>query len=241
MHNEVGRRLLLLLSRILGLPDSYLWDNVADKGPVLPHSSYCRFQVYHPIPLEQRPTATRLLQGHTDFGTTTLLPSQPITCLQMVGADGEWRYVPYRKGALLCNLGDVTEILSGGVFKATRHRVVKPVADQADYERISIVSFNHADQQLSLQPLLGECLERSERMVLKVDAPLLQKLGVRKESQVYGAFARAIEEGEQLPKFGEWKTLRNKMAERVPDKIVMIDGKAHSEHIIGSVKVYREV
>ena len=122
MHNQVGKRLLLLLSRILGLPDDYLWNEVPGKDSVLPHSSYCRFQVYHPIPPAERATTQNILPNHTDHGATTFLPSQPVTCLQMLGQDGVWRYLPHKKDHLVCNLGDVMEILSGGIFKATRHR-----------------------------------------------------------------------------------------------------------------------
>jgi isopenicillin N synthase-like dioxygenase len=57
-----------------------------------------------------------------DHGVCTLIPSQPITCLQMCGADGVWRYVPYVKDTVVANLGDVMEVASGGIFKATRHR-----------------------------------------------------------------------------------------------------------------------
>jgi hypothetical protein len=34
--------------------------------------------------------------------------------------------------------------------------VTKPVADQLDFERISVCSFNHANQDLIMAPLLGE-------------------------------------------------------------------------------------
>lgn len=62
------------------------------------------------------------MHGHTDYGTTTMLASQPITCLQMLSNDGIWRYVKYEPDRLLVNLGDALEVLSGGHFKATRHK-----------------------------------------------------------------------------------------------------------------------
>ena len=158
MHNHVGQRLYILLSRILGLPDNYLWDQVPGKGAVLPHSSYCRYQVYHPI---EDDDTQNILPNHTDHGAHTFLPSQPVTCLQMLGQDGQWRYVPFKKGAMVCNLGDVMEILSGGILKATRHRVCRPPKDQASYERVSVCSFNHARQDLTLSPLMGGCLNGS--------------------------------------------------------------------------------
>lgn len=173
MHNHVGRRLLILLSRILGLPDNALWEKIPGKNAILPHSSYCRFQVYHPLGEKDRATTENILPNHTDHGATTFLPSQPISCLQTLGEDKKWRWVPYRKGALVCNLGDVMEIVSGGILKATRHRVCKPPADQQQYERVSVCSFNHADQELLLEPLHGErpfsCLKPSSLVVFKND------------------------------------------------------------------------
>lgn len=46
---------------------------------------------------------------HTDFGTTTLLFSVPITCLQIWGRDQVWRYVKYNPGSLVVNIGDTLE------------------------------------------------------------------------------------------------------------------------------------
>lgn len=46
---------------------------------------------------------------HTDYGTTTLLFSVPVTALQIWGADNKWRYVPYKPGALVINLGETLE------------------------------------------------------------------------------------------------------------------------------------
>ena len=53
-----------------------------------------------------------------------------------------WYYVPYKPGALVINIGDTLEIVSGGHFKATRHRVFKPPVDQRNSDRLSLVQFN---------------------------------------------------------------------------------------------------
>lgn len=47
---------------------------------------------------------------HTDHGTTTMLFSVPITALQ-IWKDNRWQFVPYKRGALVINLG---ECLEGG-------------------------------------------------------------------------------------------------------------------------------
>lgn len=119
------------------------------------------------------------MHGHTDFGLTTLLFSVPISCLQIWGRDEAWHYVPYKAGALVINIGEVRgllirvasrrlrcrppclaqtlEIVSGGHFKATRHRVYKPPADQLREERLSLVLFNSSVGNLRMTPAAGEC------------------------------------------------------------------------------------
>lgn len=169
MHNEVNPRLLVLFSRILGLPDNYLWEHVNTKGGILGETSYHRYQVYHPFEIKDVQDATLIMHGHTDYGTTTIIPSQPITCLQLLGNDDVWRYVKYEPHRLLVNLGDALEVVSGGHFKATRHKgewllhpslylvlispVVKPPKDQLQYPRLALISFNHAQKDLPLRPL----------------------------------------------------------------------------------------
>lgn len=87
------------------------------------------------------PPADTSPNSHTDHGTTTLLFSVPISCLQIWGRDEKWHYVRYEPGALVVNIGETLEsksrhidfkprsmanwhgpVLSGGHFKATRHR-----------------------------------------------------------------------------------------------------------------------
>ncbi|KAL3294026.1 Clavaminate synthase-like protein [Colletotrichum asianum] len=125
MTNQVNRRLLVLLSRILGMPDNFLWGKVSARGSAgdsLPGTSYHRHMVYHKWDPEEYDKSSLIMHGHTDFGTLTLLPSQPVSCLQMLNAENEWRWVGYEPGRLLVNLGDALDVISGGQFKATRHK-----------------------------------------------------------------------------------------------------------------------
>jgi isopenicillin N synthase-like dioxygenase len=57
------------------------------------------------------------------------------------------------------NIGDTLEIVSGGHFKATRHRVYKPPADQLTQERLSLVLFNSSLGDLRMGPATGKCQE----------------------------------------------------------------------------------
>ena len=125
MANQVNRRLLVLLSRVFGIPDNFLWNKVSARGSAgesLPGTSYHRHMVYHGWDPKDYEESSLIMHGHTDFGTLTLLPSQPVSCLQMLSADGKWRWVKYEPGRLCVNLGDDLEVISGGQFKATRHK-----------------------------------------------------------------------------------------------------------------------
>lgn len=156
LTKSVNRRLLTLFSRVLELPDDYLWDNVQSHGSPT-GEGYFRHALFRPVQKQTAESSKGLrMHGHTDFGLTTLLFSVPISCLQIWGRDEEWHYVPYKPGALVVNIGDTLEIVSGGHFKATRHRVFKPPADQLNEERLSLVLFNSSVGDLRMTPAKGQ-------------------------------------------------------------------------------------
>jgi isopenicillin N synthase-like dioxygenase len=156
LTKSVNRRLLTLFSRVLELPDDYLWDNVQSHGSPT-GEGYFRHALFRPVQKQTEEASKGLrMHGHTDFGLTTLLFSVPISCLQIWGRDEQWYYVPYKPGALVINIGDTLEIVSGGHFKATRHRVFKPPVDQLNEERLSLVLFNSSVGDLRMAPALGK-------------------------------------------------------------------------------------
>lgn len=156
LTKSVNRRILTLFSRVLELPDDYLWDNVQSHGSPT-GEGYFRHALFRPVEQSTREKSKGLrMHGHTDFGLTTLLFSVPISCLQIWGQDEKWYYVPYKPGALVINIGDTLEIVSGGHFKATRHRVFTPPADQLHEERLSLVLFNSSVGDLRMTPAACE-------------------------------------------------------------------------------------
>lgn len=190
---NVNHRLLKLLSRCLELPDYYLWDNIqAHGGPV--NDGYFRHALFYPLEAEhkERMAGVRMM-GHTDYGTTTMLFSVPVTALQICPKrDGQWKYVKYNPGALIINLGDALEIVSAGQFKATLHKVAAAPADQEQTERLSIVLFNAAAPDLLLAPI--------------DESPLIQREGYNNASYgVFNEFQKAREAGMQLPTCKQWR------------------------------------
>jgi isopenicillin N synthase-like dioxygenase len=79
MSGSVNRRLLKLLSRSLELPDDYLWSTVQSAdGPV--GDGYFRHALFYPLVGDDKARRKGVrMYGHTDYGTTTLLFSVPVT------------------------------------------------------------------------------------------------------------------------------------------------------------------
>ncbi|KAH9834993.1 Clavaminate synthase-like protein [Rhodofomes roseus] len=125
--------------------------------------SYVRMMKYYPRSADDEVNAKQVwLKGHTDIGTVTILWSQPVTSLQVLMPDGQWRYVRHIDNALVVNSGDAMEFLSGGFYKPTVHRVVQPPQDQRGYNRLSVIFFAMTDDNVKLVP--------------RAESPVLQNL-----------------------------------------------------------------
>jgi isopenicillin N synthase-like dioxygenase len=85
---------------------------------------------------------------HTDYGLLTLLAQDRHGGLQ-VKAPGGWIEAPPIEGALVCNIGDMLERLTGGRFKSTPHRV----RNTSGCDRLSFPLFFDPDFLAPMRPL----------------------------------------------------------------------------------------
>ena len=91
---------------------------------------------------EQKTIEGVWLGGHTDFGSLTLLFSQPMCSLQVRREqDGQWQFVKHLPGGMVVNAGQFMDWLTGGFFKAAIHRVAAPPNDQRNHERCGVFYF----------------------------------------------------------------------------------------------------
>ncbi|ODO02042.1 flavonol synthase [Cryptococcus wingfieldii CBS 7118] len=231
LTGSVNRRLLTLFSRVLELDDDYLWDNVQSQGSPT-GEGYFRHALFRPVEKTTEEASKGLrMHGHTDFGLTTLLFSLPVSCLQIWGKDEQWYYVPYKPGALVINIGETLEIVSGGHFKATRHRVYKPPADQLKTERLSLVQFNSSVGDLRMTPA--------------AKSPLIQREGCVEEQGVYKEFKRVMDLGVSVPTNQQWREIQIAEAtdptdterNRVGSDQVVVNGKLMQTREYYGVKV----
>jgi len=149
----IGHRILRLMARAGGVDAEKLLGMHRFE-----ESSGCHLR-YLQYPPERDPKDEaedpRRIMPHTDFGTLTLLFSQPVSGLQILQPDGEWRYVePSDYGPIVCNVGDILMSMTGGKFQSTWHTVRRPVGVQKDCVRYSMIYFIRPEDDCIVQPLV---------------------------------------------------------------------------------------
>jgi isopenicillin N synthase-like dioxygenase len=87
--------------------------------------------------------------AHRDTGFLSFVHQDDVGGLQ-VERDGHLVDVPAIRGALVVNVGEMFQLVTGGYFKATVHRVVSP---PPGIERISIAYFFNPKLEATLAPL----------------------------------------------------------------------------------------
>ena len=89
-----------------------------------------------------------LAHAHVDTGFMTLLAQDGVEGLQAQHLDGTWLDVPPQENALAVNFGKVLELWTGGLIRATRHRVLGTGRD-----RYSVPFFYEARPDAVIAPL----------------------------------------------------------------------------------------
>ena len=85
---------------------------------------------------------------HTDYGLLTLLLQDEVPGLQVRTPDG-WLDAPPIPGTLVCNIGDMLDRLTGGLYRSTPHRVL----NTGGRERLSFPLFFDPDFPARVTPL----------------------------------------------------------------------------------------
>jgi isopenicillin N synthase-like dioxygenase len=142
------------VSLSLGLDDGYFAREYTGEPTVL-------FRIFH-YPAA-RPNEAAFAQSwgvgeHTDYGLLTLLAQDAFGGLQ-VRTPGGWIAAPPVEGALVCNIGDMLERLTGGRFKSTPHRVL----NESGRDRLSFPLFFDPDFLAPMKPLPAAATDAARR------------------------------------------------------------------------------
>ncbi|RFO96161.1 isopenicillin N synthase family oxygenase [Rhodoferax lacus] len=90
------------------------------------------------------------IHPHKDFNFLTFLSHDPVGGLEVRRLDGTWLDAHCPPDALVLNVGDMLELLSGGRLVSTPHRVV----NRSGRQRMSFPYFSVPRHDVRVQPLL---------------------------------------------------------------------------------------
>lgn len=128
-----AEELLVAIGEFLGYDEGYCRGMIRDGNSVL--------RVIHYPDVEGAvPGAVRAAE-HEDINLLTVLPVSTKPGLELLTREGEWVGVETPPGVMVCDTGDMMQLLTGGRMPATTHRVVNP--DGADGGRMSMPFFLH--------------------------------------------------------------------------------------------------
>jgi len=179
IHSDIINPLLRLIALSLELDEDYfiqMHDHSANA------ETFLRFVKYFPPPEEDEQKSGGVwLKGHTDFMTLTLLFSQPISSLQIFNKEGQWKWVRHVENGVLVNIGEAVEFLTGGYYKPTIHRVRQPPEDQRNKDRVGLLYFCSAHDDIVFKPI--------------AESPVLQRAGTSESRVLDGKYPTAGEYG----------------------------------------------
>ena len=112
---DLGQRLLRAMATGLGLPAGWFEAHLTADPVTL-------FRVFH-YPAVPADDSAWGVAEHTDYGLLTVLAQDGNGGLEVRRADGTWIAVPPDRTAFVCNLGDMLERMTGGLYRSTPHRV----------------------------------------------------------------------------------------------------------------------
>ncbi|CAN5579618.1 isopenicillin N synthase family oxygenase [soil metagenome] len=114
---RLGQAVLAGAAMGLGLEPSWFVDHLTADPLIL-------FRIFHYPPQPPAPEEDQWGVGeHTDYGLLTILAQDEHGGLQVRAPGGGWLDADPLPGSFVCNLGDMLERLTGGLYRSTPHRV----------------------------------------------------------------------------------------------------------------------
>ncbi|MBL4587225.1 MAG: isopenicillin N synthase family oxygenase [Flavobacteriales bacterium] len=107
------------------------------------------FRIFH-YPAQRKKEETWGVGEHTDYGLLTILKQDNVGGLQ-VKANGKWIEAPVIENTFICNIGDMLDCMTGGLYRSTPHRV----RNISDKNRLSFPLFFDPDFDAEVKPILG--------------------------------------------------------------------------------------
>jgi len=138
----VGHAILRGVALSLELPMDY-FEATITKNP------FILFRIFHYPAQEPKPDVWGVGE-HTDYGLLTILKQDQVGGLQ-VQSRGNWIEAPPITNTFICNIGDMLDRMTGGLYRSTPHRVL----NISGKDRLSFPLFFDPDFDVVVKPITG--------------------------------------------------------------------------------------
>lgn len=143
-QEDFAMRLLDAVAIYLGFAPTTFRDMTRDGNSVL------RVIHYPDLGAPPEPGSIRAAQ-HEDINLMTVLPASTRPGLELMTRDGRWMAVESPPDVMVCDTGDMMQLLTSGRLPATTHRVVNP--EGSDGGRMSMPFFLHPHPDYVIRPV----------------------------------------------------------------------------------------
>ncbi|MCI0358781.1 MAG: hypothetical protein L0211_09895 [Planctomycetaceae bacterium] len=142
---QVGHALMASLAISLGVEETYFADRYTRDPLIL-------FRIFN-YPYSPRPIVASEdfrwgVGEHTDYGVLTILRQDDVGGLQ-VRSRSRWIDAPPIPGSFLCNIGDMLDRMTRGLYRSTPHRVL----NTARRDRLSFPFFFDPNFDAEVRPI----------------------------------------------------------------------------------------
>ncbi|MBW4605644.1 MAG: isopenicillin N synthase family oxygenase [Hassallia sp. WJT32-NPBG1] len=140
---QLGHTLMSGIALSLGLEESYFADRYTSDPLTL-------FRIfYYPPHLSPPGGENRWGVGeHTDYGVLTILKQDDSGGLQVKSKSG-WIAAPPVADSFVCNIGDMLDRMTGGLYRSTPHRV----QNESEGDRLSFPFFFDPNFDVEVKPI----------------------------------------------------------------------------------------
>jgi isopenicillin N synthase-like dioxygenase len=142
---QLGHALMTGIALGLGLDENYFRDRYTREPLIL-------FRIFN-YPYVERSKNADITWGvgeHTDYGLLTILRQDDAGGLQ-VKSRSRWIDAPPISGSFICNIGDVLDRLTRGIYRSTPHRVL----NTSRRDRLSFPFFFDPNFDAEVRPIEG--------------------------------------------------------------------------------------
>jgi len=147
--NLLGLKVLSSIALILGKEPSF-FDSWACKGNSV-------LRLIHYPPVQDKSNILRA-RAHEDINLITLLVGAEESGLEVQNRDGDWVPIEAKSKSIVCNIGDMMQLVTRSQLKSTTHRVID-VKSASSSSRYSMPFFLHPSPEVELCSIVDNSTE----------------------------------------------------------------------------------